>query len=274
MKTNYILLLLIAIIGIFYYNTFGWLIESWLYNEYYSHGFLVPIISGYIIWNMRKELISIEKKQAQEGLVIFIGGIILHSIGIMQTIRFLSGLSLLLTIAGIIIYLYGWNVMKKIKFPFLFLFLMTPVPFIETIAGPAQIISAISSTNLANIIGLNVQRDGLVLIMPSGSSFEVGLQCSGINSIISLFTIGTIFAFILEGNKLMKMTILVSTIPLALAGNIIRITSVLVVANIYGQDVALDYFHDFSSLLLFSIALIGLFLVGRSFGRLRFKKIF
>lgn len=269
----YILLILIAITGLFYYNTFQWLIESWLYNEYYSHGFLIPIVSGYIIWNMREELKKIEKKQSNIGLGLIIGGVLLQLISIQWTIRFLSGISLLLTIVGIVLYLYGWNVIKKIKYPFILMLLMVPVPFIETFALPAQKISAITSAEVAQIIGLPVQRTGLILNMPN-ASFEVGLSCSGINSMISLFTIGAIFALILEGSRLMKLTILASAIPLALTGNIFRIVSILAVGNKYGQETALDYFHDFSSLLLFSIALIGLFLVGRSFGRLKFKKTF
>jgi exosortase/archaeosortase family protein len=72
----------------------------------------------------------------------------------------------------------------------------------------------------------------------------------------------------------MKLTIILSSIPLALAGNIMRITSVLAVANKYGQNTAMNYFHDVSSLILFSVVLMGLFLIGRCFGRLKFKKIF
>ena len=270
---NYILIVFIGIIGIFYYNTLGWLIQSWMYNEYYSHGLIVPIISSYIIWNMRHELASMEKKPSQAGLALFIGGIALQGISMLWTIRSLSGISLLVTLAGVIIYVYGLDFMKKIWFPFLFLLLMIPLPVVETIAPPLQVISAFAAANVAHLVGIPVVRDGLVLNLPVGS-FEVGLPCSGINSIISLFTIGTIFAFITEGSKTMKLTILASTIPLALAGNVIRITSVLAVATRFGNEVAIDYFHDFSSLLLFGIALTGLFLVGRCFGRLQFKKIF
>lgn len=269
----YILLIFIAAIGIFYYNTFGWLIDSWINNEYYSHGFLVPVVSGYIIWNMRKELAATEKKQSQMGLVLFTGGVILQGTSVLWTIRFLSGISLLVTISGVILYLFGWEFIKKISFPLLFLVLMIPLPFVDIVAPPVQTVSAVASSNMANLFGIPVQRDGLVLNIPAGS-FEVGLPCSGLNSIISLLTIGVIFAFILEGGILMKFTILMSSIPLALAGNIVRITSVLAVANTYGQEAALGYFHDFSSLLLFSVALMGLFLTGRCFGRLRFKKIF
>ena len=270
---NYLSILFIPIVLIFYYNTLVWLVESWMYNEYYSHGFLVPIISGYIVWNMRKELISIDKKPSQSGLALFAMGIIIQGISVLWTIRFLSGLSLLVTLAGALIYLYGWDFMKKIRFPFLFLVLMLPVPFIYLITSPAQMISVLATTNLAHLIGIPAVRDGLIITIPAGA-FEVGVECSGINSLISLSMIGIIFAYILEGSSLMKATIIISTIPLALAGNILRITSILVVAGKYGQEAAINYFHDFSSILLFSVALLGLFLVGRCFGRLRFKKIF
>ena len=270
---NYLSILFIPTVLIFYYNTIVWLIESWMYNEYYSHGFLVPIISGYIVWNMRKELVSIDKKPSQVGLVLFAVGIIIHGISVLWTIRFLSGVSFLVTLAGVIVYLYGWEFMKKIRFPYIFLVLMIPLPFIYLITFPAQIISVSVTANLANFIGIPAVREGLIITIPAGV-FEVGVECSGINSLISLFMIGIIFAYILEGSNLMKATILISTIPLALAGNILRITSILVVAGKYGQEAAINYFHDFSSILLFSVALIGLFLVGRCFGRLRFKKIF
>jgi exosortase len=270
---NYILFMFIAAFGLFYYNTFSWLAGSWINNEYYSHGVLVPIISGYIIWNLRKELATIEKKQSQTGLAIIAVGILLQGIGVLWSIRFISGISLLVTCSGMILYLFGWEFMKKISFPLIFLLLMIPLPIVDIIAPPIQTLSAVGSSTMSNILGIPVERDGIVLNIPAGS-FEVGLPCSGLNSIISLFTIAVIYAFILEGGIFMKLTIILSSIPLALAGNIMRITSVLAVANKYGQNTAMNYFHDVSSLILFSVVLMGLFLIGRCFGRLRFKKIF
>lgn len=269
----HILLIFIAAITAIYYNTMTWLAGSWIHNEYYSHGILVPIISGYLIWSMRKDLASMEKERSMAGLLLLAGGMILHGISVMWTIRFLSGLSLVVSIAGVVLYLYGWQFTRKIWFPLLFLLLMVPIPFIDMITTPAQTISAIYAEKLARFTGLPVTREGFVLTMPSGS-FEIGLPCSGINSIISLFTTGLIFAYVLEGGKIMKTTILLSIIPLALAGNVLRITSVLGVANIYGSETAINYFHDISSIILFAVALAGLFFVGRCFGRFRFKKTF
>ncbi len=272
-KRLYIALIFIGILGIFYYNTFGWLIDSWLNNIYYSHGFLVPIISGYVIWNMRKELAFIEKNQSEPGLAIFAGGILLQGISVMWTIRFLSGISLVVTISGIILFLYGLEFTKKIMFPIMFLLLMIPLPFVDMVASPLQTISAVGSSNVAHLFGIPVQRDGLVLYT-NGGSFEVGLPCSGLRSVISLLTIGIILAFILEGRMIMKAAIVGSSIPLAVAGNILRITSMLAVANTYGQEAAMNFFEGFSDLVLFGIALLCLFLIGRCFGRLKFKKIF
>ncbi len=270
---NYLLLIFIGIIGVFYYNTFIWLINSWLYNPYYSHGFIVPIVSGFIIWRMRKELHDVEIKQSQTGLILFIIGILLQSIAVIWVIRSLSGLSLIITISGIILYIFGWEFLSKIKFPVLFLLLCIPIPFLDIVTPPIQTISVIISSSLANLIGIPVQISGYVLNTPSGS-FEIALECSGLKSIISLLTISIIYAFMLEGSLMMKFTVALSSIPLALFGNILRIVSVLIISERYGKETALNYFHDFSSILLFSVALIGLFLVGRSFGRLRFKKIF
>ena len=170
------------------------------------------------------------------------------------------------------IYMDG-NLQRRISFPILFLLLAIPIPFVDIITPPMQTIAAVSSSSVANLIGIPVQREGFVLNIPTGK-FEVAVECSGINSIISLLMISIIYAFILEGSLLMKFTIVLSSIPLAIIGNILRIVSILAVSEKYGQETATNYFHDFSSILLFSIALIGLFIVGRSFGRLKFKNMF
>lgn len=268
---THLMIILIGIVGVFYFNTFRWLIESWLNNPYYSHGFLVPIISGYIIWKIKKELIDTDKKESQTGLTIFAIGMILQIVAVLYVIRFLSGISLIISIFGILLYMYGWKFVDKIKFPIIFLLLAIPLPFVDVVAPPVQTISAVASAGLANGLGMPVERDGLILNTPNGS-FEVALECSGLRSIISLLTLSIIFAFILEGNMIMRSVIVLSSIPLAMMGNILRIASVLAIDNIYGRDVALNYFHDLSSILLFGVALIGLFLVGRSFGSFKLKR--
>lgn len=269
---NYLITAFIGIIVAFYYDTFRWLLESWTSNVYYSHGFVVPIISGYIIWRVRKDLISTERKESQKGLMIFVSGIIFQGIAILYGIRFISGISLVITILGIVLYIYGWKFVDKIKFPILFLLLAIPLPFIDIVASPVQSLSAVVSSNLANVLGTPTERDGLLLNTRAGT-FEVALECSGLKSVISLLTLSVIYAFMLEGGLLMKSTIILSSIPMAIMGNILRIVSILIVANIYGKDATMAYFHDSSDVILFVIVIVGLLSIGSLFGKLKFKEI-
>ena len=269
---NYLILTLVGIIGAIYYDTFKWLIESWMVNTYYSHGIIIPIVSGYFIWKMRKDLSNIERNESQHGLIILVAGIILQGIAVLYVTRFLSALSLVITIFGMLIYIYGWKFVNKIKFPILLLLLAIPLPFVDIIAPYAQSISAIASSGLANMVGIPTERNGLLLNTPTGL-FEVALECSGLTSVMSLLAISVIYAFIIEGGLLMKFIIVSSSIPLAMIGNILRIVLTLIVANIYGKDTAMSYFHDVSDIMLFSIALIGLLIIGRLFGKIKFKEI-
>lgn len=269
---SYLVVAFIGIIVAFYYDTFKWLVDSWMNNVYYSHGFIVPIISGYIIWKMRKDLINIERKESQEGLVIFVEGMILQGVAILYGIRFASGLSLVITIFGIILYMYGWKFANKVKFPILFLLLAVPLPFIDVVTPPIQSFSAVAASNLANMFGTPTSIDGLVLKTQAGS-FEVALECSGMKSIISLLTLSVVYAFMLEGGSLMKSTVILSAVPLAIMGNILRIVLTLIVANTYGKDSTMTYFHDFSDVILFGIVVFGLLSIANMFGKLKFKEI-
>ncbi len=268
---NYTMITFIGVVIAFYYDTFKWLVESWMYNPYYSHGFIVLIISTYIILNMTKDLSGINREESKKGLIVFIGSIILQGIANIYTIRFLSGLSLIMAIFGTLLYIYGWKFAKKVSFPIMFLLLAIPLPFIDIVAPLSQTTSAVMSSSLINDIGIRVQRDGLVLSSAVGS-FEVALECSGLKLIMSLLTLSVIYSFILEGSLLMKLVIILSSIPFAIISNVLRIASIIIVANTYGKDVTMNYFHDLSSFLLFGIASVGIFLVGRLFGKLKFKE--
>ncbi len=221
---------------------------------------------------MRKDLVNTERKESQEGFIVFIVGIILQGVAVLYGIRFVSGLSLVITILGVVLYMYGWKFINKVKFPILFLLLSIPLPFIDILAPLSQSFSAIESSNIANMLGVPTIRDGLLLKTQAGS-FEVALECSGLKSIISLLTLSVIYAFMLEGGLLMKLIIILSSIPLAIIGNILRLVSILIGANIYGKDVTMTYLHNSSDVILFVIVTIGFLSIGTLFGRIKFKKI-
>ena len=118
-KINIILLILMAVL---YSYVFYWMANEWLTNPYYSHGILIPLISGFIIYKKRifKNLSELEEKY-EPGMYIFIFGMILYVIGFIRAFLFISAISFLFTTTGIILYFYGKEVMKKLSFPLYYL---------------------------------------------------------------------------------------------------------------------------------------------------------
>lgn len=273
MTNRQYLLIFAVVLFLFFFKTIVWLVESWIYNPYYSHGFLIPLISIFLIRSKKDEISFQEKRDTSDtGFYMLITGLVFYVISFFWTIRFLSGVALVITIAGVIFFLYGKEVLKELAFPVCFLVFMVPLPLNDYLAPFFQYISTVCSTQFINMIGISAYYTGYNIHLSRGI-FEVALPCSGLNSIISLMAISALFCYMIEGSVKAKVIIFISSIPLALMGNILRITAVLFIADRYGSEVALSFFHSFSSLLLFSVSLIGLFLVGRCFGRLRFKKI-
>ena len=250
---------------ILYSFTFLWLFNEWLTNPYYSHGLLIPIISGFFIYKKRDVFKNDQSSlSCRPGLYVFMLGILVYMMGFIQSFPFLTAISMLLTISGLILYFYGKSAMHDLFFPISYLIFAIPLPFImlEQIAYLLQLTAIRSSSFLLGLGGLPVSTIGSEIHI-GDLSFYIGLPCSGINSLISLLALTTVFIYILRCCLHKKITLLIITAPIAVIANIIRVTLIILIANSYGIDVAIDFFHDFSSPLLFIVAFIMLVLISR-----------
>jgi len=261
-KINIILLVLMAVL---YSYVFYWMANEWLTNPYYSHGILIPLISGFIIYKKRifKNLSELEEKY-EPGMYIFIFGMILYVIGFIRAFLFISAISFLFTTTGIILYFYGKKVMESLSFPLYYLIFAMPMPFVflGQIALGLQRIAILSSSFLISLFGLPVTTEGSEIQLQN-YSFYVGLPCSGIYTLISLLALTTVFIYILDCHFKKKLFLFMITIPIAILANIIRVTLIILIANSYGLDVAMGFFHDFSSIILFIISFVFLIIIAR-----------
>jgi len=140
-----ITILLALLLSLLYFRTFTWLINAWLTDPYYSHGFLIPIISGVIAWiNICKYKKEDEPEPFKPAIFIFAFGLILYAIGFIKIFPFLSALSFLFTASGLILYFYGKPLMRSFLFPVSFLIFAIPLPlvFLEKVAYVLQSLSA------------------------------------------------------------------------------------------------------------------------------------
>lgn len=229
--------------------TWLWLGEAWLSDPYYSHGPLVLVVALYFVWARRGALKSPSAPNNIGWLLIAIA-LAVHLWATIWRAYYISALMIPMALFGLLMTLYGWNIARRFIFPLAFLVLMVPLPIAERFGPMLEGWTATSATALAQFIGVAARNDGSQVYLPN-STFTVGIPCGGLRSVIAIITLATLFAYILKGPPWARLTIFFAAIPIALAANTLRISLLFAIANSWGTDAAMNYFHDWSSPVLF-----------------------
>ena len=270
-KIGFIVLLLAAI----YYPTASWMGIRWFKaDSYYSHGPLIPLVSGVLLWLKRRELAETRISSSRLGLFILSAGLLLHILSALMLIQSISAFSLPIVIIGLVLYLFGWEVTRVVLFPLGFLFFMAPAPM-QLVAATTlkmKLFAAHIATIAVQLLDIPLVREGSTVHL-SNTTLVVGDPCSGLRSLISLTALGVLYAYFAKTSYPKRIALVLASIPIAIIANIIRVIGVIVVANFYGNRIVTDgLLHDAFGFSVFVIALAGLILVGRILGCQMFKK--
>ena len=257
-----ITILLALLLSILYLRTFVWLVNTWLTDPVYSHGVLIPIVSLFLAWKNVKDEGVRNADPFKPGIIPVTFGILLYITGSITIFPFLSAISFLFVLCGLILYLHGKEMMRLLLFPVLFLIFAIPIPWVPAITSILQSISARYSALALEMLGVAVMRTGSEIQLED-CSFSIGMPCSGMNTLISLLAVSAIFIHLLKCPLLKKVALFGITTPIAIVANIIRVTSIILIADHYGVEVAMKLFHDFSSPLLFIIAFMFLIIISK-----------
>lgn len=243
------------------YPTLRWLIREWLTNDYYSHGWLVPPVAAYFAW---RQWPKGERDPANAGLIPLGVGLVGYLVALVGKAYFLAALALIVLLVGLVWFFLGTRGLRKLAFPLGFLLFMVPLPFVERASLPLQLLTGSCSTVLARGVGVEATVHGAQVILPN-VELVVGAQCSGLRSIVALFTLVAIFVYVLQGPWWGRLLLALSAIPVAILGNIFRVASLLWVADTWGAGAGMRYYHDYSGLAFFLFAFALLLLLSRAF---------
>ena len=249
-----------VLIGFLYYDILARLATDWWIDPNFSHGFLVPVFSGFVVWQDRKQLAALPQKPSWFGLAVIAGALVVLIVGVLGAEFFLSRSSLVLLIGGLVICFLGWGHFRAILFPLAFLFFMIPIPVIvfNQIAFPLQFLAARLGSSLLDLFGVPVLREGNVIQLPT-MALEVAQACSGIRSLMSLGALAVIYGYFLETRNLHRVLLALAAIPIAIAANGLRVMGTGLLGYYWDPDKAEGFFHTFSGWVIFIISLALLF---------------
>jgi len=236
------------------------LVEQWWNDPNFSHGFFVPAFSLFLVWQARSRLAQIPAGPSWWGLPIIIFALCTVVVGVLGAELFLSRVSLILLIAGFIVFFLGWDFFYAVLFPWAFLFLMVPIPAIvfNQITFPLQLLASKLASTLLQLMGVPVLREGNVINLPA-MPLQVAEACSGIRSLMSLATLSIIYGAVMEPRKLIRITLALASVPIAVVANSLRIVGTGLLVQYWDPDKAEGFFHAFSGWLIFVVSLLMLF---------------
>jgi exosortase A len=259
-----------ACLGLLYFRVLQGLVSDWVHLPDFSHGFLIPIVSLYFVYERRKQCSVLSPSGHWTGLPLLLFGVLLFLLGNLATEYFTMRFSLLVVLGGIVLFLLGREFYKALFFPLVFLIFMIPIPSVlmDRITFPMQIFASKVAASSLYLIGIPVLREGNIILL-ANTSLEVAEACSGIRSLISLLALSVVFAYFSQKTTWKRGVLILSTFPIAIIANAARVTGTGVLAHYYGGQVAQGFFHGFSGWILFVVAFACLFLLGAMLSKIK-----
>lgn len=287
-KNLWRVLAIIAAIVFAYASVLLKLTHDWWTDENYSHGLLIPFVIGYILWIQRDRFQAEPAKPSVlwGGIAILLALFALWT-GVAGAELYMQRLSLVLILAGIVVYFWGGRLLRLALVPLGLLLLAIPIPTIifNKIAFPLQLFASRCAVWSMTMFNIPVLRQGNVIELKPLNSFvtkklEVVEACSGIRSLMTLLTLAVVFSYFshprsknksrpakitdwLKSYGFWRSTIIVlSAVPIAILTNAFRVSGTGILSHYYGTRVADGFFHSFSGWVVYIVAFLLLFAVG------------
>lgn len=248
--------LLIGFVAVLYAGIFAGLWKQWWDDPNLSHGFMVPFVSGYVLWTQRDRLRSIEVRPSNWGLTVMLGAVAMLVAATLSADLFVSRVSFLVLLAGLILFLAGRRMLRMVAFPLGFLIFMVPLPGVlyYQLTFPLQLIASRFATAALLFIHVPITRAGNLLILPN-CTLEVAEACSGIRSLFSIVALAVAYGYLAEARVWKRIVLAVLMVPVAVICNGLRLVGTGLISYWAGEESALGFFHTFSGWLIFLMAI-------------------
>ncbi len=240
-----------GLIMLIFFDGLDHMVSYWSRDEY-SHGYLLPVIAAYFIWQKKNDLSAIEFKNSWLGVGILCIGLFLFVIGELSTLYTVLQYSFLISLGGLLLSIMGWSAFRVILIPFGILFFMVPLPnfLYNNLSSFLQLISSKIGVEVIRLFGISVFLEGNVIDLGQ-FKLQVVEACSGLRYLFPLMSLGFIAAYLYKDAFWKKTVVFLSTIPITVLMNSFRIGVIGVMVEFWGQEMAEGFLHDFEGWFVF-----------------------
>jgi len=237
------------------------LVVDWAKDPNYSHGFIIPLVSLYLLRTAWRESPRPETKSGPAGLIVLLAGLLLFVLGTAAAEYFTARFSFVVCLFGLTWYLLGNEFVRRTWFAFFFLCFMIPIPYViyYALSFPLQLTATKVTVGVLKLIGMGVIQQGNVIHLEGGHSLEVAEACSGMRSLVALLALGALYAYWSQRSVIAKGILFLSTIPISVFANVVRVLFTALLAATVTEAVTEDPLHTIMGLSVFVVAFACLF---------------
>jgi exosortase len=253
-----------VLLGFLYFDVIKELTSQWWRESEYSHGFAVPVFAAFLVYRDSDRISRVRLEGSNSGFILILAGVMLLLAGRLALELYLTRVSLLVLLYGLIVFLFGWRMLRVLAFPASYLLLMIPLPAIiyNQITFPLQLLASRLAGAGLQLTSLPVLRDGTLLSVP-GYSMDVVEACSGIRSLHALLALFLAFVFIAEDRWGVRSALILLVFPVAILSNALRVFCAGILGSQLGPAWAEGFLHTFSGWLIFVCGLASLVVMHR-----------
>ncbi len=258
----------IVLLSILVWLLYGYVLtdmaNDWWNEPSLSQGMLLPPLALYVAWLQRGQILAHTATQDFRGLFVVAFACLTFLLGKLASEFFLMRISFVILLVGLAWSFWGWQRLRALSFPLVLLATMVPLPAIvyNSLAAPLQLFASDVATRVAQACGISVFRDGNIIQL-AGVSLGVAEACSGLNSLSALIVGSVLIGYLICSGWLSRGLLLVSSIPLAIGVNVLRVSGTAILAD-FNQDFAMGFYHSFSGWLVFVAGVGMLYLLARA----------
>ncbi len=222
-----------------------------------SYGWYVPVFSAYVLWRERRELVASLGEPSLAGMLLLVPSLLVGFAGVRGLqVRFevLGFVGLLISLAWAF---FGGATAKRVLFPALFLLFCMPLhSFLDIVTIHLRQLAVAVAYGAMKGVGVEIVREGTMLASPTGSfAIDIAEPCSGLRSLFAMAALTAGYAYFTQPTWLRRGILFALSIPIAVAGNIVRIFSIVAIAATCSSEFATGFYHDYSGYVVFLVAI-------------------